>query len=46
MGSKYAKMLLEDKSLGYELVASTRIREKNALKLKDYLNMILIQKKN
>ncbi len=38
MGSKYAKMILEDKNLGYELVASTRIREKNALKLKDYLN--------
>ena len=38
MGSKYAKMILENKELGYMLVATTRIREKNALKLKDYLN--------
>jgi len=38
MGSKYAKMILDDKNLGYILVASTRIRENNALKLKDHLN--------
>ncbi|MCR5349907.1 MAG: Gfo/Idh/MocA family oxidoreductase [Acholeplasmatales bacterium] len=37
MGSKYAKMILEDESIGFKLVASTRIREKNLPNVKDYM---------
>ena len=37
MGSKYAKMILENQELGYILVASTRINNENGEKLKQYL---------
>ena len=35
MGSKYAKMILENQELDFELVASTRINEENSLKIKN-----------
>jgi predicted dehydrogenase len=37
MGSKYAKMVLENQELGYILVASTRINNENGEKIKQYL---------
>lgn len=42
MGSKYAHMILNDKSIGLELVASTRIRDKNLEKIKDHIDKIKI----
>ena len=42
MGSKYAKMILNDKSIGLKLVASTRIREKNLDNVKDYIDTFKI----
>lgn len=37
MGSKYARMILNDKEIGLNLVASTRIRGKNLDNVKDHL---------
>ena len=42
MGSKYAKMILEDKNLGYNLVASTRINNELSQKIKSYLGSFKI----
>ncbi len=42
MGSKYAKMILENQELDFELVASTRINEENSLKIKNYLDKFII----
>ena len=38
MGSKYAKMILSDKNIGLNLVATTRIRGENLENVKEYLN--------
>lgn len=42
MGSKYAKMIFEDKSLGYEIVAITRVKGKNLERVKDYIDSVKI----
>ena len=42
MGSKYAKLILSDENIGFKLVASTRIREKNLPNVKDYIGTFKI----
>ena len=42
MGSKYAKMLLENKDLGFNVVAVTRVKGKNLENVKDYIDNVLI----
>ncbi len=42
MGSKYAKMILEDESIGFNLVATTRCREKNLDNIKDHIGKFLM----
>ncbi len=42
MGSKYAKMILTDPSIGLNLVASTRIREKNLENIREYIGKFKI----
>lgn len=42
MGAKYAKMLYENKDLGYKITAITRVKGKNLELVKDYLDGVLI----
>ena len=42
MGSKYAKMILTDKSIGLNLVAATRVRGKNLDNVKEYIDKFKI----
>ena len=42
MGSKYAKMLFENKGLGFNVVAVTRVKGKNLENVKDYIDNVLI----
>lgn len=42
MGSKYAKMMVNDKGIGLNLVASTRVRGKNLENVKDFIDNIKV----
>lgn len=42
MGSKYAKMIKNDESIGLNLVASTRVRGKNLENVKDFIDSIKV----
>ena len=42
MGSKYAKMIFEDRNLGYEIVATTRVKGNNLLRVQDYISNVIV----
>ncbi len=42
MGSKYAKLIFEDESIGYKIVATTRCHGANFERVKDYMNDVLM----